>query len=101
MNHLRIVCTATLLLIGLVATAAAADRGASIPNATLAKMGFGRTQPMSDNDGLVVRGKGSYAIVWGTGYGVIVRQHFAFGAGPGTSTGSGGFSGGFSSAYAR
>lgn len=101
MRCLRIVCAVTGLLAGTIATAAAAEPAGSIPRATLSAMGFDGVQAIADGEGLAVRGKGSYAIVWGTGYGVIVRQHFARGSGPGTSTGPGGFSGGSSKAFAR
>ncbi len=100
MRRLRIVCAVTVFLTGLVAASSAAEPGKSIPGSTLTTMGFGKVQPIADSEGLAVRGKGSFAKVWGTGYGVIVRQHYASGSGPGTSTGSG-FSGGGSRAFAR
>jgi hypothetical protein len=63
----------------MAALATAAEPGRSVPAATLSAMGFDRVQPLADREGLAVRGKGSFAIVWGTGYGPIVRQHFAIG----------------------
>jgi hypothetical protein len=47
---------ATALLVLLAATAAAGEMAVS--KATLAEMGLGPMQPLSDHDGLAVRGKG-------------------------------------------
>ena len=99
MNALRTVGLTGLLVFGLAITAPAAEPAGQVPRDKLSAMGFGAAAPLSDNQGLNVRGKGTRAIVWGTGYGVIVRPHFAVGAGPGTSTG--GFSGGLSIGFAR
>lgn len=90
MSTLRILCASVVLLGSLAATASAADRGASISQATLASMGLGNAQPMSDSQGMAVRGMGSIAIVWGTGYGVIVRPHLAAGVGLGSGLSIGG-----------
>jgi hypothetical protein len=46
----------------LAATASAAE---PVAKSTLSSMGLGSMQQMSDNDGLAVRGKGTYASVWG------------------------------------
>jgi len=54
---------ALVLVAGMVATASAADRAVS--KSTLSSMGLSSMQVMSDNDGLAVRGKGTYAQVWG------------------------------------
>jgi hypothetical protein len=96
MSILRILCTAVVLFGCMVATASAGDRVASVPNSTLASMGLGNVQRMSDSQGQAIRGKGSFATVFGTGYGVITHTHFAFGFGFGT-----GFSGGGSVAFAK
>ena len=45
-------------------SAFAADN--QVADQTLAKMGLGSMQSMSDNDGLAVRGKGTSAHVWGS-----------------------------------
>jgi hypothetical protein len=88
------------LSLGMIATAAAAERVAAVPHATLTAMGYGNVPAMSDDDGLAVRGRGSFAIVWGTGYGPIVRRHFAAGSNVIVSPG-GKVSGGRSYAFAR
>jgi len=54
---------ALALVAGMVASASAADRAVS--KSTLNSMGLSGMQQLSDNDGLAVRGKGSYAQVWG------------------------------------
>jgi hypothetical protein len=100
MRSLRIVCAVSVLLAGMAAAVSAAEPAGSVPKATLGAMGWGKVQPMSDSAGLAVRGKGSFAIVWGTGYGPIVRQHFARG-GSFTISPGGGFSGGGAFAFAR
>jgi len=51
-------------------------------------------------EGLKVRGKGSFAYVFGSGYGLITRQHFAIGSSHVVSPG-GLISGGGARAYAR
>ena len=63
-------------------------------------MGFAQARTLPDNQGVQVRGKGSFAIVWGTGYGPIVRQHFAAGSSH-VITPAGSFSGGGSFGFAR
>ncbi|MGE4134549.1 MAG: hypothetical protein AB7E98_02465 [Pirellulales bacterium] len=52
---------ACAVLVGLVASAKAAD----VSKSTLNDMGFGAATIMSDADGLTVRGKGTSAGVWG------------------------------------
>ncbi len=69
-----------VILVGTIAVGAAGEPARGIPATTMAEMGFDEVQAMSDSEGLAVRGKGSYAIVWGTGYGRIVRRHFARGS---------------------
>ena len=55
-----LVC-ATILL-----SAASATAGEPVvPGSTLAAMGLADMQPLSDADGLAVRGKGTFANVWG------------------------------------
>ena len=92
----RMIGILMLALVGLVLTAEAAEPRGAVPRSTQTAMGFGTATTLSDSDGLNVRGKGSRAIVWGTGYGVIVRPHLAIGAGPGK-----GSSFGFSFGYAK
>jgi hypothetical protein len=50
----------------LVACAATAMAGEPISLATLSDMGLGGMQQLSDNDGLTVRGKGTFAGVFGS-----------------------------------
>jgi hypothetical protein len=56
------------LCVSMAASASAADRPASINKTTLGKMGLGGMQVMSDAEGRSVRGKGSFAVVSGTGF---------------------------------
>jgi hypothetical protein len=63
MKNLFVICAATLLVAGMAFTASAAD---SVPANTLSSMGFGSVSVMSDDAGLTVRGKGSFATVWGS-----------------------------------
>jgi hypothetical protein len=60
MKSFAIACAALMLL---AATASAGDLAVS--KSTLGGMGLGGMQPMSDNDGMTVRGKGTFAAVWG------------------------------------
>lgn len=65
MKNLGIVCAALVVVASMVSTVSAAD---AISKSTLASMGLGSMQVMSDNDGLAVRGlgyRGTYATVWG------------------------------------
>jgi hypothetical protein len=55
---------ASCALVCLVSTAAAADLAVS--KSTLGNMGLSSMQSMSDADGLAVRGKGTFAGVWGS-----------------------------------
>lgn len=100
MRSLRIVCGLSVLLAAIAATASAAEPARPVPQSTLAKMGFGAIRALDDREGLAVRGKGSYAYVFGTGYGLISRQHFARGSSHTVSPG-GTFSGGGARAFAR
>jgi hypothetical protein len=54
MKNVAIICAA-LLVVGMVASASAAD---GISKSTLSNMGFANAQTMTDQDGLAVRGKG-------------------------------------------
>lgn len=60
MKSLAIACAAVMLF---ATAASAADSNVSKP--TLNDMGLGTMQPLADDDGLAVRGKGSFAGVWG------------------------------------
>lgn len=60
MRSFAIACAAVLLF---AATASAADLAVS--KSTLGSMGLGSMQTLSDDDGLAVRGKGTFASVWG------------------------------------
>jgi hypothetical protein len=55
------------------ATASAADLAVS--KATLGSMGLSSMQSMSDSDGLAVRGKGTFANVWGGSSATFGQQH--------------------------
>jgi hypothetical protein len=59
MKNVAFACAAVMLF---AATASAAE---PVAKSTLSSMGLGSMQQMSDNDGLAVRGKGTYANVWG------------------------------------
>ena len=100
MSRLQIVCAGLVLLTAAAATALGAEPARPVPPSTLASMGFGKVQTMDDREGLAVRGKGSYAYVLGTGYGLTVRQHFAAGSSHVVAPG-GLISGGGTRAYAR
>jgi len=63
---MKYVAIAGALVIFSAATAAAGDLAVS--NSTLSSMGLGGMDRMSDNDGLAVRGKGTFANVSGTSY---------------------------------
>ena len=60
MRNFAIACAVLTLF---AATASAGELAVS--NSTLGSMGLGSMQPMSDTDGLAVRGKGVFAGVWG------------------------------------
>jgi hypothetical protein len=55
------------------ATASAGDLAVS--KSTLGSMGLASMQTMSDNDGLAVRGKGTFANVWGGSSATFLGQH--------------------------
>jgi hypothetical protein len=59
MKSFAIACALMLF----AASASAAD---AVSESTLGSMGLGKMQSMSDNDGLAVRGKGTFANVLGT-----------------------------------
>ncbi len=71
MKTFRIVCAAAVLFAGMIASASAGERAASVSKSTLGSMGLGGMHQMSDNDGLAVRGKGTSASVWGSGIATI------------------------------
>ena len=62
---------AAVLFAGMIASASAGERAASVSKSTLGSMGLGGMHQMSDNDGLAVRGKGTSASVWGSGIATI------------------------------
>jgi hypothetical protein len=85
---------ALVLVAGMVATASAADRAVS--KSTLSSMGLSSMQVMSDHDGLAVRGKGTFAKVWGGSSANFHGQHSAnnYAAGSNKWFGASGASGG-------
>lgn len=62
MTKIFVFACVVLLACGSLATAS--DRAVS--RETLGAMGIGQMQPMSDEAGLAVRGKGTFAGVWGS-----------------------------------
>jgi hypothetical protein len=56
MKKLLVICVALGLLLGLTATASAAEPKA-VSDATLASMGLGSMKAMTDQEGMAVRGK--------------------------------------------
>ncbi len=66
MKNLLIVCAAIALVASVSATVSAGEVAGAVPAATLNSMGFGGVEIMSDDAGLAVRGKGTYAYVWGS-----------------------------------
>jgi hypothetical protein len=64
MKNMRIVCVASVLMLGVAFVASAGER--SVSKSKLGKMGFASMRVMSNNDGLAVRGKGTTATVWGS-----------------------------------
>lgn len=61
MKNVIIPC-AVVALIGFASLASAAE---PVAKSTLSSMGFGGMQQMSDEAGMTVRGKGTFANVWG------------------------------------
>lgn len=59
MKNIAIACAALMLF------AATASAGEKVSKSTLSSMGLSGMQEMSDSDGLAVRGKGTFAGVWG------------------------------------
>ncbi len=62
MKKFAIACAALVVVASMAVSASAAD---AISKSTLSSMGFGSMQQISDTDGLAIRGKGTYASVWG------------------------------------
>ncbi len=71
MKTFAFVCALVAVSALAVSTASAADRPASVSQATLSSMGLGGIQPLSDIEGRAIRGKGSFAIVSGSGHSQI------------------------------
>jgi hypothetical protein len=65
MKNLLIICAAVALVASVSATVSAGEVAGAVPSTTLNSMGFGGVEIMSDQAGLAVRGKGTYAYVWG------------------------------------
>jgi hypothetical protein len=61
MKNVIIPC-AVVALIGFASLASAAE---PVAKSTLSSMGFGGMQQMSDETGMTIRGKGTFANVWG------------------------------------
>lgn len=57
-----LIASCVLVLVACVSTASA---GEPISKSTLSNMGLGSMQLLSDDDGMAVRGKGTFAAVWG------------------------------------
>ena len=66
MKNLLIVCAAVELVTSFSATVSAGEIAGAVPSTTLNSMGFAGVEIMSDEAGLAVRGKGTYAAVWGS-----------------------------------
>ena len=58
-----LIASCALVLFACVSTASAAEM---ISKSTLSDMGLGSMQTLSDADGMAVRGKGTFAGVWGS-----------------------------------
>ena len=63
MKKFTIACAALVVVASMAVSAKAAD---AVSKSTLSSMGFGSMQPISDTDGLAIRGKGTSASVWGS-----------------------------------
>jgi hypothetical protein len=78
MKNVAFACAALMLF---AATASAAE---PVAKSTLSSMGLGSMQQMSDNDGMAVRGKGTFANVWGSSsanfYGQSSNNNYEAGA---------------------
>lgn len=87
MKTFAIGCAALMML---AATASAADLAVS--KSTLSSMGLGAMQTMSDDEGVAVRGKFTFATVWGSSsanwFGQSSNNNYAAGAGHLGNTGS-------------
>lgn len=59
------VASLVLALLASAAVTVSASEPAAVSGATLSSMGLGGMQQMSDSDGLAIRGKGTFAGVWG------------------------------------
>jgi hypothetical protein len=79
MRSFAIACAVLMLF---AATASAGDL--AISKSTLGSMGLGGMQTLSDSDGLAVRGKGTFASVWGGSQaqfgGQFAENHYEAGA---------------------
>jgi hypothetical protein len=91
----RTMVCAALVLSSLALAAEAGEPRGAVPRSTQTAMGFGAAIPLSDSDGLQVRGTGSLAIGRVPGDRVVVRPVVIV-AGPGQT-----ISFGFSVGYAR
>jgi len=65
MKNLTIIGLAVVIFAGIAATASASEHAVSVPNSTLASMGFASAHQLSDTDGLAVRGKGTTTASYG------------------------------------
>jgi hypothetical protein len=68
MKNFCIVCAAVVVAASLVSSASAGDRVAPVSKSVLSSMGLGGMQQMTDSEGLAVRGKGTSAQAWGSGF---------------------------------
>jgi hypothetical protein len=66
MKNLFIFCAAALLVASMFSVVSAGEFAGAVPATTLSSMGFGGVELMSDDAGQAVRGKGSFAAVWGS-----------------------------------
>jgi len=99
MTRLGMVCAVMVVLMGTLATASAGERAGSIPQGTLTSMGLDGLRPISDDEGMAVRGKFAFSHVTGSANGTplvninlnIFGGNLSFGA----VLSGGAFSGGF------
>jgi hypothetical protein len=61
-----LIASCSLVLFGCLISTASAGEPAAISKSTLSNMGLGSMQMLSDADGMAVRGKGTFAGVWGS-----------------------------------
>jgi len=87
MKNLLIIGAVALLVAGATVSVSAGELGSAVPATTLSSMGFGGAEIMTDDAGLAVRGKGTYASVWGNssanfnGFGGSASAYNQYGAG--------------------